>query len=143
MILNDISDLTPRKLKVLKHLQDNNAPLREIKYVSHFLRSKLQTTPSITSATLNHDSMISKNLWSYVKRLLKKRSSLSPSSHWTIVLTFSARLSLVHFPISNLLFPAGYLSLKLLPTVLIFSHQAIKKSQLSYDAWNPLLLPVL
>ena len=57
------NNLTTGKLKkILKHLKDNNAPLREIKYVSHLLRSKLQTTPSITSANLNQDAMISKNV---------------------------------------------------------------------------------
>ena len=71
------NNLTTGKLKkILKHLKDNNAPLREIKYISHLLRSKLQTTPSITSANLNQDALISKNVWSYVKGALKKRSSL-------------------------------------------------------------------
>ena len=77
---NKYKNHTTRELKKdLKHLKENNAPLCETKYVSHLLRPKIKTSHSITSASLNHDSLISKNFWGYVKRVLQKRSSLIPT----------------------------------------------------------------
>ena len=77
---NKYKNHTTRELKKdLKHLKENNAPLCETKYVSYLLRPKIKTSHSITSASLNHDSLISKNFWGYVKRVLQKRSSLIPT----------------------------------------------------------------
>ena len=74
------SNHSARELKKdLKRLKDSYAPLREIKYVSHLLRSKIKSAPSIISASFSHNSLIDRNLWSYVKRVLQKKSSLLPT----------------------------------------------------------------
>ena len=75
-------DLFPKSLKKeLKQLKNTNAPLNEIKFVSHLLRAKLrnQHDTSSNSCTVNRDRYIANNLWSFVKNVIEKGSAILPS----------------------------------------------------------------
>ena len=84
--VNKYKDQTVKDLK--KSLKLSNADPCEIRYVSRTLRDKLRnatsisvknTTQSTQPKTFNHDNLIGKNFWSYVKNILQQSNSLLPS----------------------------------------------------------------
>ena len=97
------NNLATLEIKKDFYLKDINASLREFKYISHFLRPKTQSTPSITPSNLNHDSLISKNLWSYVK----KRSSLFLSCTLVHCIDYFRRILSGTFPNKQFVMPSS------------------------------------
>ena len=91
-MVNKYKDSNVKELKkVLKLLKSSNNNPEEIKYVSHLLRDKLRspsndTNPSNscldesdTPLNINHDKYLQKNFWGYVKNILNRNNSTTPS----------------------------------------------------------------
>ena len=85
-LVNKYIDQTVKDLKkYLKQLKLSNADPCEIRYVSRTLRDKLHNANSISvnntstqPKTFNHDNLIGKNFWGYVKNILQQSNSLTP-----------------------------------------------------------------
>ena len=76
--------------KTLKKLKLVNGDISEIKFVAKKLRNLLNKSNSThshnnshASADVDHDSLIGKNFWGYVKRFFKKNTSSLPSFNLT------------------------------------------------------------
>ena len=77
--------------KTLKKLKLENGDISEIKFVAKKLRNLLNKSNSTdshnnnshASADVDHDSLIGKNFWGYVKRFFKKNTSSLPSFNLT------------------------------------------------------------
>ena len=70
--------------KALKKLKLENGNVTEIKFVAKKLRNVLnkitaEHNNNNETAEVDHDHLISKNFWGYVKKYFKKKSSLLPS----------------------------------------------------------------
>ena len=93
-LVNKYKDQTVKDLKKsLKQLKLSNADPCEIKYVSRTLRDKLRNSSSNVNSvnntitrdqstppkTFNHDNLIGKNFWGYVKNIMHKSNSLLPT----------------------------------------------------------------
>jgi len=81
-MVNKYKDKTAKELKkTLKNLKRSNADLREIKYVSHLLRDLLHNKNTVTQDTNNidHDNFITKNFWSYTKKIFEAKETILPS----------------------------------------------------------------
>ena len=81
--------------KSLKQLKLSNADPCEIRYVSRTLRDKLRNANSMSvnntstqPKTFNHDNLIGKNFWGYVKNILKPSNSLLPSFTMSICVSY-------------------------------------------------------
>ena len=89
-------DQTVKDLKKsLKQLKLSNADPCEIRYVSRTLRDKLRNANSISvnntstqPKTFDHDNLIGKNFWGYVKNILKQSNSLLPSFTMSICVSY-------------------------------------------------------
>ena len=95
-LVNKYKGQTVKDLKKsLKQLKLSNADPCEIRYVSRTLRDKLRNANSISvnntstqPKTFNHDNLIGKNFWGFVKNILKQSNSLLPSFTMSICVSY-------------------------------------------------------
>ena len=80
--------------KRLEQLKLNNGDIDEIRFVSRYLRNKLNRkidNTSFSSEAIDHDKYFDRNYWKYVKKVLNKTTAILPSFNKVVCFAFFSR----------------------------------------------------
>ena len=126
--------------KALKKLKLENGSILEIKFVAKKLRillnksnnTELHNSDSHASADIDHDNLIGKNFWGYVKKIFKKNTSSLPSFNLAQCTSYFTKTFSAISPNKTFNIPSWIAKFASPQTPLSLTPRPIKRLQTSY-----------